>query len=29
LVYLTCILVLDRKRLTADIRWLWGIIKHS
>jgi len=29
LVYLACILVLDRKRLTADIRWLWGIIKHS
>jgi len=29
LVYLACLFVFDRNRLSADIVWLWSIIKHS
>jgi len=29
LVYLAGLLAFDRRRLTADIVWLWSIIKHS
>ena len=29
LVYLAGLLAFDKKRLSADIHWLWSIIKHS